>query len=106
MITPKRVSELLIFRRDMPRSLHACLNEVEAALIIIDGASGKEARRLAGEQHAELHFGRIEDAFGLGLHEYLTGFLKKIALLGQEIQIDYLSHSNRYLLPEQHALTV
>ena len=81
----------------MPRSLHACLNKVEAALIFIDGDSGKEARRLAEEQHAELHFGRIEDAFDLGLHEYLTDFLKNIALLGQEIQIDYLSRRDRML---------
>ena len=97
VISPKRVSELLIFRGDMPRSLHACLNEVEAALIDIDGVSGKEARRLAGKKHAELHFGRIEDAFGLGLHEYLTDFLNTIALLGQEIQTDYLSHRNSML---------
>jgi uncharacterized alpha-E superfamily protein len=97
VISPKRVSELLIFRGDMPRSLHACLNEVEAALIDIDGGSGKEARRLAAEQHSKLLFGRIEDAFGLGLHEYLTDFLKNIALLGQEIQTDYLSRRHRML---------
>jgi len=95
VISPKRVSELLIFRGDMPRSLHACLNEVEAALIDIDGDSGKEARRHAGEQHAELHSGHIEDAIGQGLHEYLTDFLKNIALLGQEIQTDYLSRRDR-----------
>lgn len=106
VISPKRVSELLIFRGDMPRSLHACLNEVEAALIDIDGTSGKEARRLAGEQHAELHFGRIEDAFGHGLHEYLTDFLKNIALLGQEIQTDYLSRRHRMLGAEAAPLKI
>jgi len=106
VISPKRVSELLIFRGDMPRSLRACLNEVEAALIDIDGVSGKEARRLAGEQHAKLHLGRIEDVFNQGLHEYLTEFLKIIALLGQEIQTDYLSHRNSMLRAEATSLKV
>jgi uncharacterized alpha-E superfamily protein len=97
VISPQRVSELLIFRDDMPRSLHACMNEVEAALIGINGFSGQEARRLAGEQHASLHFGRIEDAFGQGLHEYLTDFLKNTAMLGREIREAYLSRRDRLL---------
>jgi len=97
VISPQRVSELLIFRGDMPRSLHACMNEVEAALIDINGLSGLEARRLGGEQHAALHFGRIEDAFGRGLHEYLTDFLKNTALLGREIREAYLSRRDRML---------
>jgi uncharacterized alpha-E superfamily protein len=97
VISPQRVSELLIFRDDMPRSLHACMNEVEAALIDINGFSGMEARRLAGEQHAALHFGRIEDTFGRGLHEFLTDFLKNTALLGREIRGSYLSHCDKLL---------
>jgi len=67
------------------------MNEVAAALIDINGFSGQEARRLAGEQHAALHFGGIEDAFGRGIHEYLTDFLKNTALLGREIRDAYLS---------------
>jgi uncharacterized alpha-E superfamily protein len=97
VISPQRVSELLIFRDNMPRSLHACMNEVEAALIDINGFSGQEARRLAGEQHAALHFGRIEDAFARGLHEYLTDYLKNTALLGREIRDAYLSRRDRML---------
>lgn len=91
VITPQRVAELLILRDDMPRSLHACMNEVEAALIDINGWSGREARRRAGEQHADLHFGRIEDVFSTGLHEYLSNFLVHTDLLGQEIRTAYLS---------------
>ena len=99
VISPQRVSELLIFRDDMPRSLHACMDEVEAALIDIDGHSGHEARRLVGVQHAALHFGRIEDAFSEGLHEYLTDFLKNTALLSKEIRDAYLSRRDRLLNP-------
>ncbi|MDD1605530.1 MAG: alpha-E domain-containing protein [Methylococcaceae bacterium] len=97
VISPQRVSELLIIRDDMPRSLHACMNEVESALLEINGTSGQEARRLAGEQHAALHFGRIEDAFALGLHEYLTDFLQNTALLSREIRDAYLSRRDTIL---------
>ena len=96
VISPQRVAEFLILRDDMPRSLHACLNEVETALISINGNSGREARRLAGEQHADLHFGRIEDVISQGLHEYLSLFLVKINLLGQEIRNAYLSRRDVY----------
>lgn len=91
VISPLRVAELLILRDDMPRSLHACMNEVEAALIDINGNSAAEARRLAGEQHAALHFGLIENVVARGLHEYLTDFLQGIARLGGEIHSAHMS---------------
>ena len=90
-ISPLRVAELFILRDDMPRSLHACLNEVETALTQINGSSGREARRLAGEVHASLHFGRIEDVFERGLHEFLIDFLRQTDVLGQEIRDAYMS---------------
>jgi uncharacterized alpha-E superfamily protein len=86
---------LLILRDDMPRSLHACMNEVERALIEINGASGDEARRLAGERHAALHFGLVENVFAQGLHEYLTDFLRHMALLGGEIRDAYMSRRDQ-----------
>ncbi len=97
VISPLRVAELLIFRDDMPRSLHACMNEVEAALIEINGTSGAEARRIVGVRHAALHFGRIEEVFGQGLHEYLTDFLKNTAELSREIRNAYLARRDRML---------
>ncbi|MBI2313407.1 MAG: alpha-E domain-containing protein [Betaproteobacteria bacterium] len=89
-ITPLRVAELLILRDDMPRSLHACLNEVFDILQKINGPSGAEVRRRAGELHASLHFGRISDIFQQGLHEYLTEFLRRIGALGEEIRRSFL----------------
>ena len=85
IITPLRVAELLILRDDMPRSLHACTGEAYAILQQLATPQAAEAVRLAGELHAELHFGRIERIFGLGLHEYLTGFLERVNTLGAEI---------------------
>lgn len=85
MITPLRVAELLILREDMPRSLHACMNEAYDILRAVATAQAAEAVRLAGEMHAGLHFGRIEKIFQGGLHEYLTDFLKRVDDLGSEI---------------------
>lgn len=96
VISPLRVAELLILRDDMPRSLHTCMNEVESALIDINGSAGREARRCAGEQHAALHFGRIEDVFSQGLHGYLTDFLGHMDLLGKNIQDAYLSRREQF----------
>jgi len=94
VISPLRVAELFILREDMPRSLHACLNEVETALVAINGQSGRECRRLAGEIHAELHFGRIQDVFSQGLHEYLSDFLTRTDQLGCEIRNAFMSRDS------------
>lgn len=95
-ISPLRVAELLILRADMPRSLHACLNEVATTLDIINGTTGHEARRLAGELHASLHFTRIEDVFHHGLHEYLTSFLAQTLALSTEIRSAYMAPRDEF----------
>jgi uncharacterized alpha-E superfamily protein len=90
MITPKRVAELLILREDMPRSLHACMNEVHAILELVANDHSGETERRAGELHAALHYGRIEDIVRVGMHEYLTDFLGRIRDLGSRIADDFL----------------
>ena len=99
VISPLRVAELLVLRADMPRSLHACLNEVDSTLEIINGSTGREARRCAGEMHAALHFSRIEDIFADGLHEYLTDFLGRTASLSKEIRSAYLARRDEFVAP-------
>lgn len=96
VITPRQVAELLILNSKMPRSLHACLNEVDAILDEINGNTGQEARRLAGELHAALHFGTTENIIAQGLHEYLTEFLERTDLIGQEIRTAYLSRRDKF----------
>jgi uncharacterized alpha-E superfamily protein len=97
VISPMRVAELLILQPQFPRSLHACMNEVDATLDDINGATGREARRLAGELHAALHFARIDGIFTEGLHEYLTGFLKRTDTLGKEIRKAYLARQDGFV---------
>ena len=95
VITPVRVAELLILRDDMPRSLHACMNEIYEILGELADESSRETERLAGELHAQLHYGRTEQIFADGLHEYLMAFLKRIHALGTEITHNFLVPLNR-----------
>jgi uncharacterized alpha-E superfamily protein len=90
-INPLKVAELLILRQDMPRSLHACLEEVFALLQMLPTGASHEALRIAGELHAQLRFGRIDAIFAGGLHEYLTGFLSRLNGLSNEVNRSYFS---------------
>ncbi len=90
VVSPRRVAELLILRDDMPRSMHSCVNELYDLLKSVGGSAAGESKRLAGDLHARLHYGRVDDIFKHGLHEYLTDFLQRIAALGDEINREYL----------------
>ena len=90
-IVPWRVAELLVLRRDMPRSLHACLDEINPILEQLSNNRHTECRRLAGELHAKLRYGKMQDIFQRGLHEFLSEFIDSNNLLGAEIQHAFLS---------------
>ncbi len=90
-IEPWRVAELLVLRADLPRSLHACFDELLAILEQLGSGSNMECLRLAGELHARLHYGSIEAIFQAGLHEFLADFIQHNNRLGLEIQHAFLS---------------
>jgi uncharacterized alpha-E superfamily protein len=90
LITPRRVAELLVLRDDMPRSLRRCVSHVYTHLLAVRNAQSGETERRAGELQASLHFGRIEDIFALGLHEYLVQFLGRVRDLGERVARDFL----------------
>jgi uncharacterized alpha-E superfamily protein len=98
VIAPLKVAELLILRADMPRSLHACMNETYEILQQICGPGEQEALRIAGEMHAALHFGRMDILFAHGLHEYLTEFLQRVHELGGEINRAFFAVDTRRLV--------
>lgn len=90
-IEPSKVAELLVLRDDMPRSLHACYDELTPILEQICIVRGWECLRLAGETHARLHFSRMEDIFNSGLHQFLQDFIVHNNTLGREIQHAFLN---------------
>jgi uncharacterized alpha-E superfamily protein len=91
VITPFRVAEMLILREDVPRSLHACMNQIYEILQNLSDSERLEPERLAGEIHAKLHYGRTEKIISFGLHEYLTEFVADISALNAEINKHFLA---------------
>jgi uncharacterized alpha-E superfamily protein len=85
-ITPRRLAELMILRDDIPRSLAFCMREVDTTVQKVRNEASAEAVRRAGEVSSSLRYGRIEDIFAQGLHEFLTHFLKRNNELGDHIQ--------------------
>ena len=90
VIRPEKVAELLILRPDMPRSLAACMNEVDANLKTVANEQSDETLRRAGRLRADLAFGRIDDILATGLHAFLTQFLDRVGDLGIGISRDFL----------------
>ncbi|WP_018229846.1 alpha-E domain-containing protein [Methyloversatilis universalis] len=90
LITPVKVTELLILNEQMPRSLRTSMVEVYENLQAVSNYRSKETQRRAGELQASLKFGRIEDVFARGLHEYLTQFIVRVNELGNRISNDFL----------------
>lgn len=90
LITPVRVAELLILNQQMPRSLHTAVGEVFENVRAVANSRSAETERRAGELHAGLHFGVIQDVFTIGLHNYLTQFIGRVSDLGNRIAEDFL----------------
>jgi uncharacterized alpha-E superfamily protein len=91
VIRPERVAELLILRADMPRSLHASLNEVVSNLAcVVDGPGTTVSQRKAGKLRAELQYGQIDEILATGLHAFLTQFLDRVNELGAFISREFL----------------
>ena len=95
-VTPWRVTELLVLRDDLPRSLHRCINEVYANLCAIANDQSAETERRAGALHATFRFGRLDQLAGHGLSEFLEGFLGRLRDLGARIAQDFLVPATTY----------
>ena len=90
-ISTERVAELLILRAEVPRSLRSCMEMLCELLPAIEGEAGLESKRLAAVQYARLQYGDIRHILEMGLHDYLTDFLRRINELAETIQIEYLA---------------
>ena len=87
-----RVAELMMLRRDVPRSVHHCLWMVDLSMGELAETYGTrgEADRIAGELHARLRYARIDHVFETGLHMFLGGVRDDIAALNNEIGRQFL----------------
>lgn len=90
VIKPERVAELLVLRPDMPRSLHASLNEVVVNLRLLSTDQYSDTLRHAGRLRADLQFASIDEILATGLHAFLTQFLDRVNGLGGRISQEFL----------------
>lgn len=86
-LKPGCVMEMLILRRELPRSLAACAEEMVQHLNAMGKHSGFQgpADRLARQRHAAFSDTSIDAIIGDGLHEYLEAFIAGNASLNEAI---------------------
>lgn len=92
-VEPAQVAELLILRPEFPRSLVFCFDQIVLNLDAIQNRDPRltaECKRLANSQYADLRYGRIEQIFREGLHEYLSDVIARCEILGTEIARGHL----------------
>ncbi|MBU3559393.1 alpha-E domain-containing protein [Polynucleobacter sp. Nonnen-W13] len=91
-VSPKKVAQLLIFNRQMPRSLVCCVNELIPLIAEMKNQQSKEIERLLGKLKASLDYSDIDEVFSQGLEEFIKEFLERINHIADEF-------SNAYLIP-------
>jgi uncharacterized alpha-E superfamily protein len=91
-VTPKQVAQLLIFNKQMPRSLICCVNELIPLISEVKNQQSKEIERLLGKLKASLDYSDIDEVFQQGLEEFIEVFLERINHIADEF-------SNAYLIP-------
>lgn len=91
-LDPMKIAELMMLRRDVPRSVHHCLWMVDLSMRELAEAYGTrgEADRIAGELHARLRYARIDKVYEIGLARFLGGVREDIATLSDEIGRQFL----------------
>jgi len=90
-LKPWLIADLLIWRREMPRSLAACVSEVVEMLTEIGGVTGRqgEADRQARIRQAELLRVSGQELFQAGLHEFLADFITENATMDRAIATQF-----------------
>ena len=89
IIEPRSVAELLVLRRDMPRSLFACTSEVHE--ILTELRANAACTRLSQQITERLHRHRIDGRLRSGLRRFLNGYIARNneghAMIGQEFML-------------------
>jgi uncharacterized alpha-E superfamily protein len=90
-LKPWLVADLLVFRRELPRSLVASAAETVELLAALGESTGRqgEADRLARKRERDLLNNDIDGVFRKGLHQFLNGFIDNNAAVGQAIAAQF-----------------
>ncbi|HEY0626404.1 MAG TPA: alpha-E domain-containing protein [Allosphingosinicella sp.] len=90
-LKPWLVADMLIFRRELPRSLAAAAAEAVDLLTAIGEATGRQgqADRLARDRERKLQETDIRTVFQGGLHQYLQRFIRENAAVDRAIAAQF-----------------
>jgi uncharacterized alpha-E superfamily protein len=90
-LKPWLIADLLIFRRELPRSLSAAAEETVALLSDIGERTGRQgqADRLARERERKIVETNIRTVFQGGLHQYLQRFIRENAAVDAAIAAQF-----------------
>jgi uncharacterized alpha-E superfamily protein len=90
-LKPWLIADLLIFRRELPRSLVASAAETVELLGELGDRTGRqgEADRMARQRERKLLDTNIQTVFRKGLHQFLNAFINDNAALGQGIAAQF-----------------
>ncbi|MBD3679654.1 MAG: alpha-E domain-containing protein [Rhodobacteraceae bacterium] len=85
------IARFLILDRRMPRSLSYCVSKIQDNLgyLATDYGTSLPSHDLVGTLRSQLSDHEIDDILNIGLHEYIQDVLKKLGVLGRQIEIDY-----------------
>ncbi len=86
----RKIAELLLLRSEVPRSLRACMEELNLMLAGLPGETAARPQRLAAELDARLRYTSIDEVLDEGLHTWLTDFILLVRQLGSAIHTSYL----------------
>ena len=98
-IDARGVVDFLVFSSIFPRSVRFCIERVDISLHRISGTPrgtfSNDAERETGRLLADLNFGTTDDAFDVGLHDYLDALQERFNKIGEAIFDTYV------LMPER-----
>ncbi|MEY5012983.1 MAG: hypothetical protein RLY69_698, partial [Verrucomicrobiota bacterium] len=98
-ITAKGVIDFLLFSSQFPRSVHYCVERVDVSLHRISGTPrgtfSNKAERETGRLLADLAYGSVEEALGVGLHGYLDALQERFNSIGEAIFETYVLMPDR-----------
>ncbi|WP_315709173.1 alpha-E domain-containing protein [Brenneria uluponensis] len=89
-VSRETVTELLVLRNDVPRSLRACVSDLVQQLEAIGSERARVPQRLAHQLNVALRFSTLDDIMAEDLQTYLNNFLSNINEMADSIRHTYL----------------
>ncbi len=90
-VRPREIAHFLILDKRMPRSLSFCVDKIRNNLeyLATDYGNRLPCHDLCDQLVEHTKTRDINEIFEMGLHEFITDFLKSLSRLGRQIEIDY-----------------